>query len=168
METSSTQLQMALVRGRVAALAQMSKADAAGFDWQEEAITQTLLTSIYPDAIVVPFNRRQEHKTGADWLWWFVDDDGCAFGMLVQAKRVTIKQTGWDFGFEYDNGNQRRSLMQTAKDLDIVPTYALYLGTPAYRGSSPLEWWNFVSARTGCFRLVSRVSGVVCGGVVSG
>ena len=37
----------------------------------------------YARALELPFiTHLQEARLGADWLWWWIDDDGEAFGML--------------------------------------------------------------------------------------
>ncbi|WP_202125839.1 hypothetical protein [Actinomadura physcomitrii] len=86
---------------------------------------------------VVPFTQRAEALTGADWVWWWVDGTG-AYGMLVQAKRVTVTRSNWSFDFGYEVKSaarpQREMLLSTAALLDLLPVYALYLGTGDYRG----------------------------------
>jgi hypothetical protein len=76
----------------------MVKGETSGLGWDEETITNTMLVEVPPLVKVVPFTRPQEggdkrlkeHGAGmgADWLWWWVGDDGTSFGMLVQAKRL--------------------------------------------------------------------------------
>jgi len=62
--------------------------DDAGSTWHETTITGIVLQHAHPTVKFVDFNQRQEGATGADWLWWWVDATGEAFGMLVQAKRL--------------------------------------------------------------------------------
>jgi len=87
-------------------------------------------------AAVIPFTQPAEAISGADWIWWWVDDAG-AYGMLVQAKRVTITEGKWWFGFNYASGQPKRSqyklLRSTANALGLLPVYALYLGGGDYR-----------------------------------
>ncbi|MGC2652491.1 MAG: hypothetical protein WA317_02545, partial [Mycobacterium sp.] len=80
------------------------------------------------------FTQRAESISGADWVWWWIDATS-AYGMLVQAKRLTVNRGKWQFDFDYPNGTrtQRSRLMSTAATLDLTPVYALYLGTTDYR-----------------------------------
>lgn len=73
--------------------AKRGTAKAAGLPFNEETITETVLLELataYPGLVqVVAFNKTQEAKTGADWLWSFVSADGSqSLTMLVQAKRL--------------------------------------------------------------------------------
>lgn len=55
--------------------------------------------------------------------------------MLVQAKRLTLSGVQWrfDFGYQSSAGSQQANLRSTAASLDLIPVYALYLGTGDYR-----------------------------------
>jgi hypothetical protein len=134
MSTEWPILQQALARGREAVCAHMSVADVIGLTWKEETITDLLVCAVSPSVKAITFTRHEEKKTGADWLWWFLDPDGISFGMLVQAKRLKISHTQWSFDFDYGKGSQRLTLMQSARHLGVAPAYGLYLGTPEYRG----------------------------------
>jgi hypothetical protein len=91
----------ALRAGRIAAERHMEQAENAGFPWKEETVTDLLLAEVATRLKVVPFTRSQEAQIGADWLWWWVDGAGEAFGMLVQAKRLRIDPSRWRFDFDY-------------------------------------------------------------------
>ena len=103
----------------------------------EETVTELLLLAAGPEVRAFPFNKRQEggkNGTGADWLWWWIGDEGVSFGTLVQAKRLKKKPDGrWDLDFDYNAGKQWASLMRAAQALQVAPTYALYMGSPRYR-----------------------------------
>lgn len=64
-----------------------------GLGFNEETATEVFLLDLaeqFPGTVkIVPFNRREEGRIGADWAWAFVGPDGqwCQ-GMLVQAKRL--------------------------------------------------------------------------------
>ena len=64
-----------------------------GLGFNEETATEVFLLDLseqFPGTVkVVPFNRREEGRIGADWAWAFVGPDGqwCQ-SMLVQAKRL--------------------------------------------------------------------------------
>ncbi len=119
---------------RLAAEEHMIAMDDAGSTWHETTITGIVLQHAHPTVKFVDFNQRQEGATGADWLWWWVDATGEAFGMLVQAKRLKIGNR-WTIDFSYPNGtgSQRDKLFATARELGVPPVYGLYLGTQAYR-----------------------------------
>jgi hypothetical protein len=63
----------------------------AGMPFSEETITDTVLLDLatqHPRELkIVPFNKRREGRTGADWEWCFYDLASSTFQpMLVQAK----------------------------------------------------------------------------------
>lgn len=119
---------------RLAAEEHMIAMDDAGSTWHETTITGIVLQHAHPTVKFVDFSQRQEGATGADWLWWWVDESGEAFGMLVQAKRLKIGHR-WTIEFSYPDGtgSQRDKLFATAWELGVPPVYGLYLGTQAYR-----------------------------------
>nr|WP_315545564.1 DUF6615 family protein [Actinomyces oris] len=116
----------------------MTVCEQAGLRWNETTISEILMSQVaQAEAVsVVPFTQPAEAISGADWIWWWVDDAG-AYGMLVQAKRVTITEGKWWFGFNYSSGQLKRSqyklLRSTANTLGLLPVYALYLGGGDYR-----------------------------------
>jgi hypothetical protein len=84
----------------------------------------------------VQFAAREEHRVGADWLWWFVDDKDEAFGLLVQAKRLHRTSSGWrlDVGYRTSDGTRQIDRLLSAADaLDVPAAYTLYCGTADYR-----------------------------------
>ena len=125
---------------RIHARQLMAASDDAGLRWLETTITDVALAYAARAVRVVPFTQRQEARVGADWVWWWVDSSG-SYGMLVQAKRVTIVGSVWKFGFDYKvrtTGEiQRHLLIKSATAMDLAPVYALYLGTPDYRERVP-------------------------------
>lgn len=137
MTSTNSALLEAFTRARTSAQGHMTASEAAGFTWGEETITELVLVGAHPKVEAFPFNRNQEggtEGTGADWLWWWIGNDGTAFGMLVQAKRLKKKKSGtWDIDFAYKSGLQRRRLFATAEKLQVAATYVLYFGPPNYR-----------------------------------
>ncbi len=132
---SATQPAAAFRSARAAAEEHMARMDQAGSTWHETTVTDIVLTTAHPIVKFADFNQNQEGTTGADWLWWWVDSTGEAFGMLVQAKRLKVgKRWTIDFTYPDGTGNQQRKLFVTANELNVAPVYALYLGTQAYRG----------------------------------
>ncbi|MFK0189745.1 DUF6615 family protein [Kitasatospora sp. NPDC090308] len=108
-----------------------------GRTWGEESVTERLLMAAYPTVRYVEFNRAQEEVVGADWLWWFVDRSGEAFGALVQAKKLKVQAQSCAIDFKHPGGDaagkQMRDLLTTADFLDVPAVYALYCGTLKYR-----------------------------------
>lgn len=126
---------------RLQAEALMHVFEIAGEEWEEPTITDLLLKTVHPLVTWTRFNRAEEGRwTGADWMWWWVDSDSReAFGALVQAKRLKRTPRGWKIDFSYRKGRQRQLLMDTADFYNIVPLYALYLGTSAFRAGDFCE-----------------------------
>ena len=119
---------------RIHAVRHMAACERADLRWGETSITEAVAARAADAVTVVPFTQPAEALSGADWIWWWVDHRG-AYGMLVQAKRVTVTWGTWHFGFDYPKGtgSQRTTLMSTASALGVLPVYALYLGTGDYR-----------------------------------
>ena len=134
----SARLVQVLSSARETVAIQMAAFEASGLNWQEESITSQLLSTCFPSFRFATFTKMEEAATGGDWLWWWVDQTGEAFGMLVQAKRL---QRPWSIDFEYRKGLQRKRLFETAEELRVPPMYALYLGSAAFREG------NFCRAR---------------------
>lgn len=122
------------------AVSHMGACERAQLRWGETSITEIVTAQAARAVSVVPFSQNAEVLSGADWIWWWVDG-ASAYGMLVQAKRVTVTKSTWSFGFDYRSKKavraQRDVLLSTAATLDLVPVYALYLGTGDYRGWAP-------------------------------
>jgi hypothetical protein len=121
---------------RILAARHMAACEEVSLRWSETSITEVVVAQAGRAVTVVPFTQRAETLSGADWVWWWVDGVG-SYGMLVQAKRVTLTGTRWSFGFDYATGGvaggQRRALLSAAAALDLLPVYAIYLGTGDYR-----------------------------------
>lgn len=123
-------------QARIHAARHMAACESANLRWSETSITEIVTAQAARAVTVVPFTQRAEALSGADWIWWWVDG-ASAYGMLVQAKRVTVRDCKWSFDFGYEIGGigrlQREVLRSTARTLDLLPVYALYLGTGDYR-----------------------------------
>ncbi|WP_247040409.1 DUF6615 family protein [Arthrobacter rhizosphaerae] len=151
-----TTVEGAFKRGRIYAERHMAACEHAGLRWNETSITEIVMSQAALAATVVPFTQPAEALSGADWVWWWIDATG-GYGMLVQAKRLTVTGNGWSFGFDYQSKSaphqQREMLFSTAKTLDLLPVYALYLGTGDYRG------WESCSEShqsEGCLHCIKR------------
>jgi hypothetical protein len=110
------------------------EAKAAGLPFGEETVTETILLDLkmaYPgDIIIIPFNKRQEGKIGADWEWCFVShDEKMSLPMLVQAKVLNNTESAYDH-VSRTIGNtgirQIDRLIEVAKRRDIPAAYAFY------------------------------------------
>lgn len=127
----------ALVRARERAEAHMVGAHEIGLPWGEKTVTELVLVAAHPEIQCADFSDKDERDTGADWLWWWVDDAGEAFGMLVQAKRLKGRHPSWVIDFWYRDGEQSNTLETTAELLRVPDIYVLYLGGVAAR-----EGWS--------------------------
>jgi len=65
----------------------MSRRETQGHSWDEVTATQQLCMAASPPIVYAEFTGTQEDGVGADWLWWWIDTTGEAFGMLVRAKK---------------------------------------------------------------------------------
>jgi len=111
-------------------------AKAAGLPFNEETITETILLDLqiaYPGHVqVVAFNKSQEAKTGADWLWSFVSADGSqSLTMLVQAKRLEDAEQIYsginrNIGKRTPPVRQIEQLLATANAQRVPALYAFY------------------------------------------
>lgn len=133
--TTDPTLLDAFVSARTKAQEHMANAERNELTWGEETITELVMNAASSRVTAIPFNKKLEggdDGTGADWLWWWLGEDGTAFGMLVQAKRLHKADSGrWKIDFNYST--QRTTLLATAKRLNVSATYVVYFGTPSYR-----------------------------------
>lgn len=121
-------------KARIDSVRHMAACEKAKIRWAETGITEIVISRAAEAVTVRPFTQPAESISGADWIWWWIDSTS-AYGMLVQAKRLTVANKKWRFDFDYPDGAgiQRRTLMSTAATLGLTPVYALYLGTSQYR-----------------------------------
>ncbi|WP_448711924.1 hypothetical protein [Microbacterium profundi] len=133
----------------------MAAAEAAKLAWGETAITEMVIAHSSPAVTVVPFTQKAEPLSGADWVWWWIDGSA-AYGMLVQAKRLTVTRKRWGFNFDYRTKGsirlQREILFEAAATLGVLPVHALYLGTGDYRGWVPCPGKHRKSRCPECMR----------------
>lgn len=111
-------------------------AKTAGLPFNEETITETILLDLqtaYPGHVqVVAFNKSQEAKTGADWLWSFINGDGSlSLTMLVQAKRLEDAEKNYaginrNIGTLTPPVRQIDQLLATATANGVPALYAFY------------------------------------------
>ncbi len=100
----------------------------------EETVTETILLDLklsYPGKIwIVPFNKHQEGKIGADWEWCFASEDELYFlAMLVQAKVLDDREETYNhIGRTIGNTGIRQidRLLETGSRRGVATTYAFY------------------------------------------
>lgn len=111
----------------------------AGGMFLEVAATQVLLATASPRVRFVEFTADHEKENGADWLWWWVDQDDTCFGLLVQAKILKVHGKRWSIDFTYKTrGNDRTQLSKlitAANRFDVPAAYVLYCGDAQYRAT---------------------------------
>lgn len=69
-ESAADDMRTILRQGRIAVEQHMDVFDRAGLTWHEETVTDVLLQHTWPLLRGITFNRSEEGKVGADWLWW--------------------------------------------------------------------------------------------------
>lgn len=121
-------------KARIDSNRHMAACERAMIQWAETSITEIVISRAADAVTVRAFTQPAEAISGADWIWWWIDSTS-AYGMLVQAKRLTVGSNKWKFDFDYPDGAgvQRAQLMSAAETLGLTPVYALYLGTRSYR-----------------------------------
>lgn len=146
-------VQTAFRRAREHSVQHMAACERAFLRWGETAVTEIVISRAATAVNVVPFTQPAEATSGADWIWWWVDTDS-AYGMLVQAKRLTVHGSNWrfDFGYCTTAGGQQSILRATAASLNLVPVYAVYLGTGGYRNWEPCPDDHRVRRCTSCVK----------------
>jgi hypothetical protein len=126
-----------LMAGRASVDQYMTTRQTQEHPWNEETATELLCTAASPPITYAQFTRPQEAVVGADWIWWWIDQAGEAFGMLVQAKKLHRAPGGgrwWaDFGYRRGDRNQITALLTSADYLNVPASYMVYGGDTAYR-----------------------------------
>ncbi|WP_329486634.1 hypothetical protein OG618_08190 [Kitasatospora sp. NBC_01246] len=108
---------------------------AHGHFWEEEHVTHELCEQMFPEVRYVKFNRPQETRIGADYLWWWSDPDGQSFGCLIQAKSLKKRANSWRVGSDDPSklDKQLTRLLAAADQLQVPAAVSLYAGDAAYR-----------------------------------
>ena len=109
-----------------------------GLRYNEETVTETLLLDLminYPgDVRIIPFNKKNEARNGADWAWAFVSCNGHSNqGMLVQAKRLGDNDSNYHSLYYKSRSkaappplSQLNQLIKSAKHYQLPPVFAFY------------------------------------------
>ncbi len=128
---------LALARARSAVEAHWVLRRQQGAQVSEEEMTTELLKAAWPELVYQEFNRAEEGRLGADWLWWFVSPSGECFGTLLQAKKIKVHGDRFSVDLGYTIGSTERSQLQTllhTADMFNVPAgYILYCGDRDFR-----------------------------------
>lgn len=139
-------------RARVAVADHTDTMAAAGATWREETLTELVLANAHPPVRFADFTRGEEAVVGADWLWWWVAQDGTTFGALVQAKNLTFTDAGTPkIDHRHAGGRQLGDLLETSDALDVPALYAIYMGGLGYRGGWPCD-----ENPPGCLKCIQR------------
>ncbi|MEV0530886.1 hypothetical protein [Kitasatospora sp. NPDC050463] len=127
----------AFLRATAAAEEEMGFLLAQNVMFEEEYITTLLCSRLVPEVTYVKFSKQQESRVGGDYLWWWVDRSGEAFGCLVQAKVIHHKGRGWRIGFHHETrtGLQMDQLLAASDFFEVLAAYAFYAGDAAYRST---------------------------------
>ena len=134
----------------------MDDAARLGLSRSEETITEDLLLRLaqaHPphELQIKQFTRNEEGVHGADWEFWFCNDDGVGIPVRVQAKRL-YPSGRYEALFHQsetqhqNNTNQCRELIRNARG--SIPIYVFYNGLSHSRVSIPLlmppfRLWNW-------------------------
>ncbi|MEV0938623.1 hypothetical protein ACIBMX_47075 [Streptomyces phaeochromogenes] len=107
--------------------------------FREVTATQVLLAAASPRIQFAEFTADEEKENGADWLWWWVDQDGTCYGLLAQAKILKSRGRHWSIDFTYrtqgDDQTQISKLIRAANRFDVPAAYVLYCGDTQYRAT---------------------------------
>jgi hypothetical protein len=127
----------ALCRARAAVDEHWNERSSQGATPGEEELTIRLLMGGSPEIKYEEFNRAEEGRLGADWLWWFVSQDGECFGVLLQAKKLKKAGKKWSVGLGHLVRSSKRlqitTLLDAAEHFDVPAAYILYCGDLDYR-----------------------------------
>ncbi|WP_129669397.1 hypothetical protein [Phytoactinopolyspora endophytica] len=140
MSLDLTPVEEAFRRARIAVASHTDKMAKAHATWREETATELVLANTHPVVRFADFTRGEESTIGADWLWWWVGQDGTSFGALVQAKKLTFTEADTaQVKYRHSKGRQFTDLLNAAKDLEVPAMYAVYFGGLGYRSGWPCE-----------------------------
>lgn len=109
-------------------------AKAMGFPFSEETVTETVLLMLAMGNAatikIIPFNKRQEGKIGADWEWCFFNSDRKKFfPMLVQAKVLDNNDHQYPHIDRFIGNTGKKQidrLLDSARRRGIPAIYAFY------------------------------------------
>ena len=110
----------------------------------EETITDTVLLELairhHREVAMYKFNKTEEGKTGADWIWC-VTDGQLWFEMLVQAKKLdqtTMTYPRINRNIGNTSTRQIDRIIDVANSVDITPMYCFYSFFDVTRFRPPL------------------------------
>jgi len=114
----------------------------------EETITDNNLIELNlrhsHEVISTTYNRIQEGTTGADWQWWFTNNNKTEwYGVRVQAKILKFKTNSFD-ALNYKN--QTDVLIIDAERNGLVPLYYFYAQWPLSTTVQPKNCLTFANS----------------------
>ena len=119
-----------------------------GIDISEDSITEMLLLDMCrrTDRLAcIRYNRHEESRTGADWLWWFVSGNR-GFPILLQAKRLFPSFRYESLTYTQSNKSQQLdTLVRYARRNGWLPLYCFYNFQNKFN-QSPLSGCTLASA----------------------
>lgn len=142
---ATSPVHQAFCRATAQVEAEMSELIADEGGWEEEYITRRLFRAVRPEVRYALFNRQQEGRVAADYLWWWVDRSGECFGCLIQAKNIKRRGRRWQIDFRRTD-----PLVPGLRVWQIrsPPTQCVHLGVGAMAGWRLNRWRVAVSSRT--------------------
>lgn len=154
----------ALVRAREAVDANWVARRSQGHEPDENEQTNTLCRAGHPEITYQQFKPHEESKIGADWLWWFMDDSGECFGVLVQAKKLTKTGERWNLDLAYRSGDelQIHKLLRASDHFQVPAAYVLYTGDRGYRAGLSCGRSHELPDCTTCARAGVSILAALC------
>ena len=120
----------ALRRARAAAEEHMRLAEEFNSSWREETAAEVLRIRAAPFLVSRDFPQNRDDMACDDWLWWWIDGSGQAFGMLVGTSRYRRDPDQWTLTM---NGGAAQRLFSVARRHRVPAVHLLLSGAdPAH------------------------------------
>ncbi|MBS1058081.1 DUF6615 family protein [Gluconobacter kondonii] len=118
-----------LLRQAINVWSDLKDAKLLSLPWGEETITDIFIKQLrknYPGQIdVIPFNKHEEGRNGADWIWSFMNVGKTAsITMLVQAKLLDRNEVKYG-KLGHIIGNKKTGVRQIDRLIDTADTYSI-------------------------------------------
>ena len=121
----------------------------------EDSITDMLLLEMLRrtnQLVCKRFTRRQEAKSGADWLWWFISGNS-GFPVVIQSKRLYASRLPGNRRYEAlrykpNRHDQTNTMLRNACKKDWFPMFCFYNFGPSPRMESPCWGCSLAAAES--------------------